>query len=120
MTGMFRHGPRLSVLALVALLLAGPGEASARAQAAESPCAIETTERVVAVGDVHGAYERFTGILRAARLIDDRDRWIGGRSLLIQTGDILDRGADSRRVIDLLRRLERDAARAGGRVFPLL
>jgi len=74
----------------------------------------------VAVGDVHGAYDRFTGILRAAGLIDQRDRWIGGRAILIQTGDIVDRGADSRRVIDLLRRLERDAQRAGGRVYPLL
>jgi hypothetical protein len=116
------HGSarRLSTLAVVALLCAGPGAASARAQAAESPCAIETTERVVAVGDVHGAYERFTGILRAAGLIDQRDRWSGGRAILVQTGDILDRGADSRRVIDLLRRLERDAPRAGGRVYPLL
>ena len=121
MTGMFRRpGLRRSVLPLVALLLAGPGAVFARAQAPGSPCAIETTERVVAVGDVHGAYERFTGILRAAGLIDQRDRWIGGRAILIQTGDILDRGAHSKRVIDLLRRLERDAARAGGRVYPLL
>src|SRR5687768_14942129 len=121
MTGMFqRPGPRLSVLPLVALLLAGPGAAFARAQAPGSPCAIETTERVVAVGDVHGAYDRFTGILRAAGLIDQRDRWIGGRAILIQTGDIVDRGAHSKRVIDLLRRLERDAARAGGHVYPLL
>ena len=121
MTGMFqRPGLRLSVLPLVALLLAGPGAVFARAQAPGSPCAIETTERVVAVGDVHGAYERFTGILRAAGLIDQRERWIGGRAILIQTGDIVDRGAHSKRVIDLLRRLERDAARAGGRVYPLL
>jgi hypothetical protein len=111
---------RLSTVALAGCLCAGPGLASARAQGAESPCAIETTERVVAVGDVHGAYERFTGILRAARLIDQRDRWIGGRAILVQTGDVVDRGADSKRVIDLLRRLERDARRAGGRVYPLL
>ncbi len=44
----------------------------------------------------------------------------GGRAIFIQTGDVLDRGDDSRRVLDLLRRLERDAQRAGGRVLPLL
>jgi hypothetical protein len=74
----------------------------------------------VAIGDVHGAYPQFVAILRAAGLVDNRERWIGGRSLLIQTGDVLDRGADSRKVLDLLRRLERDAASAGGRVHALL
>lgn len=91
-----------------------------RAQAADSACNIQTTERVVAIGDVHGAYESFTGILRAAGLLDRRDRWIGGRTVFVQTGDVLDRGPDSRQVLDLLRRLERDARRAGGRVIPLL
>ena len=74
----------------------------------------------MAVGDVHGAYDTFVGILRAAGLLDSRDRWTGGRAILVQTGDVLDRGDDSRRVLDLLRRLERDAPRAGGRVLPLL
>jgi hypothetical protein len=38
----------------------------------------------------------------------------------VQTGDVLDRGPDSRKVLDLLRRLEGEAARAGGRVYALL
>ena len=90
--------------------------------AADEPdaCRIETRERVVAVGDVHGAYERFVAILRQARVIDARERWSGGRAILVQTGDVLDRGADSRRALDLLRRLEREAERAGGRVIALL
>lgn len=90
------------------------------AQAADPYCDIQTSERVVAVGDVHGAYDAFTSILRTAGLVDTRDRWTGGRSILVQTGDVLDRGAESKRVIDLLRRLERDASRAGGRVYVLL
>jgi hypothetical protein len=90
------------------------------AQPAESPCDLSTSERVVAVGDVHGAYKEFTSILREAGLVDERDRWIGGRAHLVQTGDIFDRGPDSIRVMELLRRLERDASRAGGRVHALL
>ena len=85
-----------------------------------SPCDIQTTERVVAVGDVHGAFDNFVAILRAAQVIDNRNRWTGRRTVLVQTGDILDRGPDSRKAIDLLRRLERDAQRAGGRVVSLL
>ena len=86
----------------------------------DSPCDIQTTERVVAVGDVHGAFDNFVALLRAAQVIDNRNRWSGQRTVLVQTGDILDRGPDSRKAIDLLRRLERDAQRAGGRVVSLL
>lgn len=111
-----------AALALVLALLAGverPASAQAGAPG-DFPCDIRTTERVVAVGDVHGAFDAFVSILRAAQLIDNRNRWIGRRAVLVQTGDVLDRGADSKKVIDLLRRLERDAQRAGGRVVSLL
>jgi hypothetical protein len=74
----------------------------------------------VAVGDVHGAYDRFTAILRAAGIVDSRLRWAGGRTVFVQTGDVVDRGPDSRRALDLLRRLEGEAQRAGGRVLALI
>jgi hypothetical protein len=74
----------------------------------------------VAVGDVHGAFDQFASILRAAGLIDNRDRWSGGKALLVQTGDVVDRGRDSRKALDLLRRLEGEARRAGGAVHALL
>ena len=113
-----------AVAAVIAVMACGmygrEATIAARAQPAESPCEISTSERVVAIGDVHGAYEEFTGILRMAGLLDQRDRWSGGRAHLVQTGDVLDRGADSRKVIDLLRRLEREAAGAGGAVHALL
>jgi hypothetical protein len=114
---------RVPVAASIAVLVAavcGSGPSRAQSAATERPCDIRTTERVVAVGDVHGAYDPFIRILRAAGLIDSRERWVGGRARLVQTGDVLDRGADSRKVLDLLRRLERDAAAAGGRVHALL
>jgi hypothetical protein len=107
--------------AIFAAVIAGGGDPhAAAAQPLASPCDIRTTERVVAVGDVHGAYDSFVSILREAGLVNRRGRWSGGRSILIQTGDVLDRGPDSRKVIDLLQRLERDAARSGGRVYSLL
>ena len=40
--------------------------------------------------------------------------------MLVQTGDVVDRGPDSRKAIDLLRKLEGEAQRAGGRVYALL
>src|SRR5678816_2304955 len=102
-------------LALVcAVSVITPG-LSARA----TPCEYDKVERIVAIGDVHGAYDRLLEILRAAEVIDDRSRWTGGRTHLVQTGDVLDRGADSRQALEFLRRLGRDAERAGGRVHQL-
>lgn len=85
-----------------------------------APCDLTTTARIVAIGDIHGALDRFRALLRETGVIDGRDRWVGGTTILVQTGDVLDRGPDSRRVLDLLMRLEREAARAGGRVHALL
>lgn len=76
--------------------------------------------RIVAIGDLHGDYAAYRAIIRAAGLVDARDRWTGGRTVFVQTGDIVDRGPDSRRIVDHLRRLERDAERAGGRVVALV
>lgn len=76
--------------------------------------------RVVAVGDVHGDYGQLVVVLRDAGLVDARLRWTGGNTHLVQTGDRLDRGAESRKVMDLLMRLEKEAKKAGGRVHPLL
>ena len=84
------------------------------------PCEYQSVERIVAVGDVHGAYERYVEILRAAAVLDDHARWIGGRTHLVQLGDVVDRGADSRKVLDLLVDLEKQARRAGGEVHLLL
>lgn len=90
------------------------------AAAPASSCNIEGVERVVAIGDVHGAHDRFVDILKAARLVDDTLHWSGGHAQLVQTGDVLDRGSDSRQALDLLRRLENEAQRAGGAVHSLV
>lgn len=76
--------------------------------------------RVIAIGDVHGDYESFAAVLRSAGLIDKDGNWNGGKTQLVQTGDIVDRGPDSRAVMDLLIRLQRQAAAAGGAVHCLL
>jgi len=72
--------------------------------------------RIVAIGDIHGEGPGLVAILQAAGLIDGQQKWSGGTARLVQTGDILDRGANVREAIDLLMRLEGEARRAGGRV----
>jgi len=76
--------------------------------------------RIVAIGDVHGAIERFSALLKKAGLIDEQHRWSGGRAVLVQTGDMSDRGTGMRAALDLLMSLEQQASRAGGRVHAVL
>ena len=102
------------------LLLAGSLLAAAPGRAADDPCRVPGAPRVVAVGDVHGAYDSFLAILRFAGIADEKGRWTGGKAHLVQTGDLLDRGKDARKVLDLLMRLEGEASKAGGRVHALL
>jgi hypothetical protein len=80
----------------------------------------QDSSRVVAVADVHGAYDEFVGVLRRAGVIDEKLAWSGRRTTLVQTGDTTDRGADVRKVLDLLMRLEREARPSGGQVVTLL
>jgi len=76
--------------------------------------------RIVAIGDVHGAADQFASILQRAGLIDAGRKWTGGNAILVQTGDLLDRGQGARAVLDLMMALEPQASSAGGRVQALL
>ena len=100
-------------IAAAPLLVTGFGTPAPAAQPAAAP-------RVVAIGDVHGAFEPFVEILQTAGLIDAKLRWSGGTTVFVQTGDIFDRGPKVRETLDLLMRLEDEAKRAGGRVEFLL
>jgi hypothetical protein len=100
--------------------LAGAALWARSATYAAPGCDIQGVDRVVSVGDVHGAYDRMVGILRAAGIIDARLHWAGGPTHFIQQGDVLDRGPDSRKALDLLRQLEREALAAGGAAHLLL
>jgi hypothetical protein len=74
-------------------------------------------DRVVAVGDIHGAYAEFVRLLQATHVVDESLGWTGGKTHLVSLGDLLDRGAESRNVMDLLIRLQSEAAADGGQVI---
>jgi len=80
---------------------------------------LPAAERVIAIGDVHGSFENLTAILSHAGLIDEDLRWSGGNAVLVQTGDLMDRGRDVRRVLDLMIDLQTTAPATGGRVVVL-
>jgi len=73
----------------------------------------------VAVSDIHGAYEPLVATLQSAAVIGEGLHWRAGRTHLVIVGDILDRGPESRRAMDLLMELETEAEAAGGHVHVL-
>ncbi len=94
--------------------------AFAPAMADEGPYRFPDVERVVAFGDVHGAYDELVAVLRSTGVVDDQLQWQGGTTHLVSTGDLIDRGDDGRAVIALLMRLQREAPASGGAVHVLL
>ena len=77
-------------------------------------------ERVVAIGDFHADLEHALATLHMAGVVDEQGAWVAGGATLVQTGDITDRGPDSKELIELMARLEVEAAAAGGQVVALL
>jgi hypothetical protein len=80
----------------------------------------QSVKHIIAIGDVHGEYDRFVSILRTAQLINKKNAWSGGKTHLVMVGDLIDRGPASAKVMDLLMKLEPQARRAGGYVHVLL
>lgn len=76
--------------------------------------------RVVVFGDIHGDYAKFHDMLSEAGLIDARDNWSGGQTHLVQVGDLPDRAPDTRKIVELMMKLEPQARRAGGYVHALI
>ena len=100
-------------LALLALVLAAALPAACAAGAGEQ-------RPVIAVGDLHGDYDAYVSILGNAGLIDAAGKWIGGKAVLVQLGDVPDRGPDTKKIVEHLMTLEKQARRKGGRVVALV
>jgi hypothetical protein len=104
-----------------------PAGGSAPPQVTEAPVRrpdpierMQAPERLVAVGDLHGDLTTTRAVLRLSGAIDEQDRWSGGKLVLVQVGDAIDRGDEDRQVLELLERLREEAAAAGGKVVALI
>lgn len=100
----------------IARLVVAAAVAAAPAVALPPP----TPSRIVAVGDLHGDYSAWRDIAGAAGIVGPGGQWTGGRTTLVQVGDIVDRGADSLKIVRELMRLQKEAPRHGGRVIVLV
>ena len=90
----------------------------------------DSDARLVAIGDLHGDYDKGVRVLVGAGLVRVADAdstaapggvvWTGGNATLVQLGDLTDRGPDSSALIDLFEELKPQAAAAGGEIVTLL
>lgn len=77
-------------------------------------------DRIIAIGDVHGDVDAMRESLQMSCVIDEHDKWVGGKTVLVQVGDQLDRGHREREIYDLLFKLQDKAPDDGGAVHILL
>jgi hypothetical protein len=77
-------------------------------------------ERIIAIGDLHGDFVAYAEVMETAGLRNAEGNWAGGKTHLVQTGDITDRGPNSKKILDDLKKLTKQAKKAGGRVHILL
>lgn len=106
--------PSRLLLAIAALFLCTPVLGSDASMEREAP------RRIIAIGDLHGDYEAYLDIIQAARLSNANGSWKGGHAILVQMGDVPDRGPDTLKIIVHLQKLQKAAARKGGEVVVLL
>ncbi len=85
-----------------------------------TPVIAQQPQRIVAVGDLHGDFKAWQDIARGAGLINAKGHWSGGKTILVQLGDVTDRAPDSLKIIRSLQQLQRESARAGGKTFVVL
>jgi hypothetical protein len=105
---------------ILAVFLAAALLGAASAGWAAPQTAWDHVARVIVFGDMHGDYPKFHDMLVQAGLIDAHDNWNGGQTHLVQVGDVPDRAPDTRKIMDLLIKLEPQARRAGGFVHALI
>jgi len=85
--------------------------------------------RVVSVADLHGDFDAMVSLLQTLNIVGMhagrqkaswKGAWVGGNAVLVQLGDIVDRGADGRIMYRFLWALQDQAGGAGGRVVLLV
>lgn len=56
-----------------------------------SPTFIPHAERIIVIGDLHGDWNATINILKKAKVINSKNKWIGGETIVVQLGDQIDR-----------------------------
>ncbi len=50
-----------------------------------------SAERMIVIGDIHGDWNAFVNVLKKSKIINDKLEYIGGKTHIVQVGDVFDR-----------------------------
>ena len=76
--------------------------------------------KIFAFSDVHGQYDLMIDLLKGNQIIDNELNWSFGDGHMVVTGDNFDRGDKVLDILWFFYELEKEAAKAGGKVHILL
>ena len=79
-----------------------------------------TEKKVFIIGDAHGEYHGLAAALISSKLMNQDLKWTGKQSILVQIGDIIDRGLYPMQIDTLLDVLQTEAKKAGGKIVRLI
>ena len=84
------------------------------------PARHEMPSKLMVISDLEGNFEAFTDFLRGNGIINEDGHWSWGDGRLVLVGAMVDRGSEVTELLWMIRRLEREAASAGGGVDYIL
>ena len=76
--------------------------------------------KIIAIGDIHGSFDKLISLLVEFEIIDSNLHWNWGDGHLVIPGDIFDREAGVNEALWFVHQLEKEAKQNGGRVHFLL
>ena len=96
-----------------------------------TPSILPACNRIIAIGDLHGDLSALIYALTRAHLIDSNGKWIGCNTIVVQVGDVLDRGGrgisvpsndglEEVQIFHYLYKLNKQARQSDGRVISLI
>lgn len=98
---------------------------------------LPAVDRIIVIGDIHGDWDMMIKSLKTAKLIDNKNNWIGGSTVVVQVGDQVDRcrysgipcnqknatlvdEGNDWRILQYFTKLHGQAQKAGGAVYSLI
>ena len=83
-------------------------------------CTFPMPDNLIAISDIEGNFNTFSGFLIANKIIDENYNWIFKNGHLVLNGDFTDRGNQVTQVLWLIYKLEQEAIASGGKVHFIL
>ena len=86
----------------------------------EQPQQQKPQNRLLAIGDLHADLTATKEVLVLAGIIDNNDQWIAKNTILVQTGDLTDRGPDGDKILHFMKQLEEEAPKHNAQFITLI